>query len=75
MSKNIILQVQDDYTGGGGRQRASTVSEGTNYSSTSAPMPMLSRILPTVFKWDGGGKHVFISGSFSDWKTIPMVKR
>ncbi|XP_023938690.2 5'-AMP-activated protein kinase subunit beta-1 [Bicyclus anynana] len=32
------------------------------------------KVLPTVFKWDGGGKQVFISGTFTDWKTIPMVK-
>ncbi|XP_045458107.1 5'-AMP-activated protein kinase subunit beta-1-like [Melitaea cinxia] len=31
-------------------------------------------VLPTVFKWEGGGKQVFISGTFTDWKTIPMVK-
>lgn len=30
--------------------------------------------MPTVFKWDGGGKQVYISGTFSNWKTIPMVK-
>lgn len=30
--------------------------------------------LPTVFKWDGGGKQVYISGTFSEWKAIPMVK-
>lgn len=30
--------------------------------------------LPTVFKWAGGGKDVLISGSFSDWKPIPMVR-
>jgi 5'-AMP-activated protein kinase, regulatory beta subunit len=30
--------------------------------------------LPTVFKWDGGGKQVYISGTFSDWKALPMVK-
>ncbi|KAG8193355.1 hypothetical protein JTE90_022983 [Oedothorax gibbosus] len=29
---------------------------------------------PTVFKWDGGGKEVFISGTFSNWKPIPMVE-
>nr|BAM18690.1 5-AMP-activated protein kinase [Papilio xuthus] len=32
------------------------------------------KVLPTVFKWDGGGKQVYISGTFTDWKTIPMVK-
>lgn len=30
--------------------------------------------LPTVFKWDGGGKQVFISGTFSDWRSLPMVR-
>lgn len=30
--------------------------------------------LPTVFKWEGGGKQVYISGTFSEWKAIPMVK-
>ena len=28
--------------------------------------------LPTVFKWEGGGKEVFITGTFSDWKPIKM---
>lgn len=32
--------------------------------------------LPTVFKWEGGGKEVYISGTFNGWKSkIPMVKR
>lgn len=30
--------------------------------------------LPTVFKWDGGGKQVYISGTFSAWKSLPMVR-
>ncbi|XP_017123267.1 5'-AMP-activated protein kinase subunit beta-1 [Drosophila elegans] len=30
--------------------------------------------LPTVLRWDGGGKHVTISGTFSDWKPITMVR-
>ena len=35
-----------------------------------------SKKLPTVFKWDGGGKNVSISGSFDNWtRQIPMVKR
>jgi hypothetical protein len=48
------------------RQRSATVSEGTKVND---------KVLPTVFKWEGGGKQVFISGTFSDWKTLPMVKR
>ncbi|KAI8038869.1 5'-AMP-activated protein kinase subunit beta-1 [Drosophila gunungcola] len=30
--------------------------------------------LPTVLRWDGGGKNVTISGTFSDWKPITMVR-
>lgn len=33
-----------------------------------------NKVLPTVFKWDGGGREVYISGTFSDWKALPMVK-
>lgn len=36
--------------------------------------PNKKKALPTVFKWDGGGKDVYISGTFSEWKTLPMVK-
>lgn len=32
------------------------------------------KALPTVFKWNGGGKQVFISGSFTNWKTLPMAR-
>ncbi|CAL8072687.1 unnamed protein product [Calicophoron daubneyi] len=32
--------------------------------------------VPTVFKWEGGGKDVYISGTFNGWKSkIPMVRR
>lgn len=47
------------------RQRSATITQGTQVTE-----PMF----PTVFKWDGGGKQVEISGTFSNWKTIPMVK-
>lgn len=30
--------------------------------------------LPTVFKWEGGGKLVYLSGTFTDWKSLPMVR-
>lgn len=46
------------------RPRASTISQGTSIDENA---------LPTVFKWEGGGKEVFISGTFSDWKPIKMV--
>ncbi|XP_043482701.1 5'-AMP-activated protein kinase subunit beta-2 [Leptopilina heterotoma] len=48
------------------RPRSNTVSEGTKVAD--------SKVLPTVFKWEGGGKQVFISGTFTGWKTLPMVK-
>lgn len=48
------------------RPRSNTVSEGTKVSD--------SKVLPTVFKWEGGGKQVYISGTFTEWKTLPMVK-
>lgn len=49
-----------------GRPRASTISTGASINAQA---------LPTVFRWDGGGKQVFISGTFNSWKTkIPMVK-
>jgi len=47
------------------RQRSATVSEGSTVTD---------KVFPTVFKWEGGGKQVLISGTFSNWKTIPMVK-
>lgn len=48
------------------RPRSNTVSEGTQVSSSDKT--------PTVFRWEGGGKDVYVSGTFTDWKTIPMVK-
>ncbi|KAL5289088.1 PRKAB2 family protein [Megaselia abdita] len=66
------------------RQRSNTISEGTSNlnrrpsssMSTSADDNAVvdNDALPTVFKWDGGGKQVYISGTFSNWKALPMVK-
>lgn len=47
------------------RPRASTITPGTTFNENA---------LPTVFKWDGGGKEVCISGTFTEWKPIPMVR-
>lgn len=31
---------------------------------------------PTVFRWTGAGKEVFVSGSFNSWATkIPLIRR
>ncbi|KAK4336675.1 hypothetical protein RND71_043977 [Anisodus tanguticus] len=45
------------------RVRTSTISEGTSLDKNA---------LPTVFKWEGGGKNVYIKGTFSNWKPIKM---
>ncbi|KAJ8919358.1 hypothetical protein NQ315_003943 [Exocentrus adspersus] len=50
------------------RPRANTVSEGSQLSDTRESKT------PTVFRWEGGGKEVYISGTFTNWQTIPMVK-
>lgn len=52
------------------RQRANTMSE----AETQKVIDLEQPALPTVFKWDGGGKQVYISGTFSEWKALPMVK-
>jgi 5'-AMP-activated protein kinase regulatory beta subunit len=47
-----------------GRARATTIiNQGSSIDENA---------LPTVFKWDGGGKEVFITGTFTDWKPIKM---
>ncbi|XP_070497619.1 5'-AMP-activated protein kinase subunit beta-1 [Chironomus tepperi] len=57
------------------RQRANTLSEGTGAPEIKPDMIEIQKsALPTVFKWEGGGKQVYISGTFSNWKALPMVK-
>lgn len=56
---------------------ANTMSEGTGQNISKSPDQIIEGekiALPTVFKWDGGGKQVYISGTFSNWKALPMVK-
>ncbi|XP_033115845.1 5'-AMP-activated protein kinase subunit beta-2-like [Anneissia japonica] len=45
-------------------------------ASTIVEQPVVNlKALPTVFHWNGGGKNVFLSGSFNQWKSkIPMSK-
>jgi 5'-AMP-activated protein kinase regulatory beta subunit len=52
---------------------ANTLSEGTG-PPIKQEIPAEKTAVPTVFKWDGGGKQVFITGTFSNWKALPMVK-
>lgn len=51
------------------RKRANTLDTGEDKENEAD-----TAVLPTVFKWDGGGRQVYISGTFSEWKTIPMVR-
>nr|CAH7714814.1 unnamed protein product [Callosobruchus chinensis] len=50
------------------RTRANTISETPQHST-----PRETKT-PTVFRWEGGGHEVLISGTFSNWTPIPMVK-
>lgn len=54
------------------RQRANTMTSADSHQFIEEDLDKTT--LPTVFKWDGGGKQVYISGTFSDWKALPMVK-
>ncbi|KAM8711888.1 hypothetical protein ACLKA7_012401 [Drosophila subpalustris] len=48
---------------------------GTGSLATSnADDELKKTALPTVLRWDYGGKNVTISGTFSKWKPIPMVR-
>lgn len=40
----------------------------------SLPVAGKNGVLPTVFKWEKGGRDVAICGTFTQWKPIPMVK-
>ncbi|XP_044758741.1 5'-AMP-activated protein kinase subunit beta-1 [Coccinella septempunctata] len=50
-------------------ERWNTASEGSQIETSTT-----SDKTPTVFRWEGGGKDVYITGTFSEWKAIPMVK-
>lgn len=52
----------------------SKASDASVNNAQNADIDAKTKALPTVFKWDGGGRDVKISGTFSDWKPIPMVK-
>ena len=49
-------------------QQASVAAALQNYSNTT------DDVVPTVFKWDHGGKNVSLAGSFNNYGLIPMHK-
>ena len=53
------------------RKRSNTITDSTGQGKIDESEHVA---LPTVFKWEGGGKQVYISGTFSEWKPLPMVK-
>ena len=64
----ILKNLKSENEASIGRMRARAITEGPGADITP-------KKLPTVFKWEGGGKNVLISGSFDGWKSkIPMVK-
>lgn len=79
-TKNIRDGTYDDSTSEISRRRANTVSSTTQLSGSTGSggsgdsTGLNSSVTPTVFRWEGGGKEVYVSGTFSEWKTIPMVQ-
>lgn len=87
-TKPVSSSIHDDteFTATAPRQRSSTVSEGTTPTAMASSVAEdgaaaqteedISKkpALPTVLRWDGGGKQVLISGTFTNWKTLPMVR-
>jgi len=71
----LILQMGSDKGGttpggkddmGPMRPRASTISPGATLHKSA---------LPTVFRWEGGGTKVYVSGSFYNWQhRVPLIK-
>ena len=40
------------------------------------PTEPRQRLLPTVFRWNGGGNDISVSGTFNNWQSrIPMARR
>ncbi|KNC54244.1 carbohydrate-binding module family 48 protein [Thecamonas trahens ATCC 50062] len=54
---------------------ATTSIQAPTSGSGVAPVGGRATLVPTVFRWMGGGKSVFVSGSFDGWATrIPLAK-
>jgi len=42
-------------------------------SGTTNADSSVESVVPTVFKWEHGGRHVYITGTFNNWeKQLPM---
>ncbi len=59
------------------RPPVQTVDQNNNRVPEDALTTLLTEntesLVPTVFKWEHGGKHVYITGTFNNWeRQIPM---
>lgn len=76
-----------DFSGGGKRRPVLCYQSSSDYgnedtnedfknhvNSSNHGINAINQMLPTVFKWDGGGKDVYITGTFSDWKPMKMAQ-
>ena len=58
------------------RPPPSVVSDDDDDDFSKPGKPRRRLTVPTVFRWEYGGKEVYLSGSFNEWKTrIPMSYR
>ncbi|EUB61220.1 5'-AMP-activated protein kinase subunit beta-1 [Echinococcus granulosus] len=67
-----------NHTSGDSRVLSSNVGNGGIDLSTDVEMTPTApqKHLPTVFRWNGGGHEIYVSGTFDNWqKKIPMARR
>lgn len=76
-SSDTAMSVNDDKAAADGRNKGSstaasvvTVGEGINIVDLSYAD---DDVVPTVFRWEHGGREVYITGTFNEWtRQIPM---
>ncbi|KAM7342003.1 5'-AMP-activated protein kinase subunit beta-1 [Cochliomyia hominivorax] len=56
------------------QNKDSSAAESNDESQEKTEEDLRNPALPTVLRWDGGGQNVMISGTFTKWKPIPMVR-
>lgn len=79
-SRNDIPKSESISSRGGSRWNNSGSKDGVAGTATSMdeaastmPVSDMSDIVPTVFKWEHGGRNVYITGTFNNWdRQIPM---
>jgi len=62
--KSIILPADKE-------NRVNSVKTEQNNSHKGDPN---SNLVPTMFSWSGGGEQVFVAGTFTNWKRIPLTR-